>query len=231
MRSLYLWFLLAFAVMLFGFWPTTVGPFGPPDLIRTVHGVFAVGWMGLLVLQSWLIGHGHGRIHRYLGRTSLVIAPGLVISAFMVVLDSLPTGGAAHFPRDLLVILVWIDVWSLLLFGLLYGLAIAHRRRMFLHARFMASTVFVALIPALGRAYGMNIPALGGLLGALNPSFWTVEVILLGLIVRDWFAGHKEVSPWWLALGGLGLVHVTMLHAPTWTWFTDLLIGLGLPAA
>ncbi|WGM29960.1 hypothetical protein [Brevundimonas sp. NIBR11] len=231
MRSLYLWFLLAFGVMLFGFWPTTVGPFGPPDTIRTVHGVFALAWMGLLVLQSWLIGHGHGRIHRYLGRASLLIAPGLVISAFMVVLDSLPTGGAAHFPRGLLLILVWIDVWSLLLFGLLYGLALAHRRRMFLHARFMAGTVFVALIPALGRAYGMNVPALGGLLGAVNPSFWTVEAVLLFLIVRDWRVGHREVSPWWLTLGGLAMVQVTMTLAPTWPWFISLLTSLGLPAA
>src|SRR4051812_1590971 len=128
MRSLYLWFLLAFAVMLFGFWPTTVGPFGPPDMIRTVHGGFAMVWMALLVVQAWLIGHGHERVHKWLGRTSLVIAPGLVISAFMVLLDSLPTGGAAHFSRELLTILVWIDVWSLSLFSLLYVLAIAHRR-------------------------------------------------------------------------------------------------------
>ena len=231
MRSLYLWFLLAFAVMAFAFWPTTMGQYGPPDTIRIVHGLFSVTWMGLVVAQSWLIGHGHGRVHRWLGRTSLVIVPGLVISALLVVLDSLPTGGAAHFPRELLVIVLWVDLWSLALFSTLFVLALVHRRRMFLHSRFMASTVFVALIPALGRAYGMNIPALGGLMGSLNPSFWTVEAVLLFLIVRDFRAGHKELSPWWVALGGLVFVQITMTQAPGWAWYIGFLASLGLPAA
>lgn len=229
MRTLYLWFLAAFAVILFGFWPTTFGSYGPPDGLRIVHGVFAVGWMALLVVQSWLIGHGRPRLHRWLGRTSLIMAPGLVLTAFLVLLNSLPTGGAAHFDRGLLLILVWIDLWSLVLFAVNYVLAIVWRRRMFLHSRFMASTVFVAAIPALGRAYGMNIPALGGLMGSLNPSFWTVEAILIALIVRDFNKGHR-VSPWGLTLVGLGLIHVTMLAAPSWPWFIALLTSWGLPA-
>lgn len=227
MRHIWLWFALAFAVTLFGFWPTTVGRFGPPDTIRMIHGVFAVTWMLMLVAQSWLIGHGHAKAHRWVGRSSLIVAPGLVITAFLVVLDSLPTGGAAHFPRQLLLILMWIDVWSLVLFSGLYVAAILNRGRMFLHSRLMASTVFVALIPALGRAYGMNIPALEGLTGALNPSFWTCELVLAGLILRDGLKGEWK-TPWWVTLIALEAIRLTMFAAPGWGWFVAIAEALGL---
>lgn len=228
MRHLWLWFALAFAVTLFGFWPTTVGRFGPPDGIRIVHGLFAVTWMILLAAQAWLVGHDRFKAHRWVGRSSLIVVPGLVITALLVVVDSLPTGGAAHFPRDLLLILMWIDLWSLLLFSGLYVAAILNRRRMFFHARLMASTVFVALIPALGRAFGMNIPALGGLSGALNPSFWTCELILLGLAIRDGTQGQWK-TPWWISLAALEAIRLTMTGAPERAWFVALAQAMGLP--
>lgn len=228
MRHLYLAFLLAFAVMVFGFWPTTVGPYGPPDALRIWHGAFASGWMALLVIQSWLVGHGRYGAHRWLGRTSLIVAPGLVITAVMVMMNALPTGGAAHFPRHLMLILTWVDLWSLAVFSLLYVLAIVYRRNMALHSRFMASTVFVALIPALGRALGMNIPALNGLEGSLHPCYWIVEIVIAGLIVWDWRNGRR-VSPYWLVLIASAAIELTMFAAPDWPPFLAVAHAMGLP--
>lgn len=228
MRQLYLWFALAFAIMLFAFWPTTLGRFGPPDGLRILHTVFAVAWMTLLVAQGWLIGRDHNRAHRWLGRTSLVLAPALVISAAVVVLDMLPEGGPGRFPPPLRLILAWIDLWSLVLFSGLVVAALLNRRRMFFHSRLMASTVFVALIPALGRAYGMNIEALGGLTGALNPSFWTCEAVLAVLILRDGLKG-RWLTPWWITLAALEAIRLTMFAAPEMGWFVALCRGLGLP--
>lgn len=228
MRSLWLWFSLAFVVILFSFWPTTLGRFGPPDALRIVHGGFAVTWMVLLIVQSWLIGRGHSRTHRWLGRTSLVIVPGLIVTAGLVVMDSLPNGGAAHFPRHLLLIITWVDLSSLALFAGLYVGALAWRKNRFIHGRLMASTVFIALIPALGRAYGMNIPALEGLTGALNPSFWTCEIILAGLIVKDGLGGRWK-TPWWITLIGLEAIRLTMFAAPDWSGFIAVARAMGLP--
>ena len=224
-RYLYLAFLLALAVTVFGFWPTTVGAFGPPDGLRILHGLFAAGWMVMLVAQSWLIGHGYRRAHRWIGWTSLIVAPGTVITALMVLRDS--QGPGSHFGPELLMILNWIDVWSLLLFSVLYVAAIVWRRTMSLHARFLGSTVFVAIVPALGRAYGMNIPALGGLRGALNPCFWTVEMVLVGLILLDASrqGGFRARSlvPYALTLAALVAIQLTMFGAPGRAWFVGLI--------
>lgn len=216
MRNLYLAFVLAFGVMLLGFWPSFTGAAGPLDGMRVVHGVLATAWMALLVIQSWLIGHGYAKAHRWVGRTALIIVPALIVSAFVVIHDML--GPHSHFSRDLRLTLAWVDIWSLPLFGLLFVLALVYRRTMFLHARFMASTVFIALIPALGRLYGMNIPALHGLRGALYPSFWTVELVLAGLVVRDGLQGRWR-TPWWLTLGALVALQLTLFQAPHWPWF------------
>ena len=220
MKNLYWAFVLALAVTVFGFLPTTVGRFGPPDTIRIVHGLFASGWMVLLIVQSWLIGHRHNRIHRWLGWTSVIIAPGTVITALIVLLTS---QGQGHFPPDLLLTLDWIDLWSLALFSGLYVAGILNRRVMSLHSRYLGSTIFVVLIPALGRAYGMNIPALDGLNGALHPSFWTVELILIGLIIRDALkhGGLKAryLPPYAVTLAVLLAIEWTMFRAPLWPWF------------
>ena len=220
LKRLWWAFALAFAVTVFSFWPTTVGQYGPPDAIRIVHGLFAIGWMVLLIAQSWLIGHRHNRWHRTLGWTSLVVAPGTVLSALYVMLTSQTLG---HFPPDLLLILDWIDLWSLALFLGLYVAGILNRRTMSLHSRFMGSTVFVALIPALGRAYGMNIEAIGGLRGALHPCFWTVEIVLVGLVVRDALkhGGLKAryLTPYAVTLVSLLAIEWTMFMAPHWPWF------------
>lgn len=227
MRHLYLAFVLAFAVTLFGFWPSFTGGLGPLDPLRIVHGSLATLWMLMLVVQSWLIGHDHNRAHRLLGRSSLVIAPALLISAFMLVSDML--GPNSHFPVALRLTLAWIDIWSLTLFAVVYVSAIAFRRTMFLHARFMASTAFIALPPALGRAYGMNIEGIGGLPGALPWSFWTVEAVLLALALWDGVRG-RWVSPWWLTLGVMAAIHATMFQAPAWPWFVAFARLIGLPA-
>jgi hypothetical protein len=226
----YVWLALALAVTAIGFWPTTFGPFGPPDLLRDIHGAFAVLWMAMLVVQAWLVERGHRGAHRWIGWSSLVVAPGLAITAFLVVRNSLPSGGLAQFERPLLLTLTWIDLWSLLLFAALYVAAIVHRRRQFLHARFLASTVFIALIPALGRLYGMNVAALHGLDGALHPSFWTCEAVLLFLALRDAKAARWQ-SPWWLTLVALVAIEWTMFAAPTWAWFVRFCVVLGLPSA
>jgi hypothetical protein len=229
MRHLYLAFLLALAIVAYGFWPSLFqGAAGPIDPLRAVHGTLAATWMLLLVVQSWLIGHGHWKLHGWFGRASRYIVFLLVVSSFFVVRDML--GPNSHFSRDLRLTLAWIDLWSLLLFSGLYIAAIVYRRKMAVHARLMASTVFVALPPALGRAYGMHIPALHGLAGALPPTFITVELGLAALIA--WDAAHRRfLAPYPVTFAGLGLIGLTMFEAPNWPAFIAVARLLGLPPA
>lgn len=225
MRTLYLWFVLAFAIMAYGFWPSVHGDFGPIDPLRWVHGTLAAGWMALLVAQSWLIGHGHWRLHGRLGRASRYVTPLLVISSLFVVRDML--GPRSHFSRDLRLTLAWADLISLTLFSGLYVAATVYRRSLQLHARFMAATVFIVLPPAIGRAYG---PLFGGLAPALAPSYWTVELALVVLIL--WDAVHRRLlAPFPIALAGTLAMQATMFAAPRFAPYVAFATWLGLPPA
>ena len=229
MSHLYLAFLLAFAIMAFGFWPSLyAGAAGPIDPLRATHGALAASWMGLLVVQSWLIGRGHWKLHGRFGRASRYVTFLLVVSSFFVVCDML--GPRSHFDRDLRLTLAWLDLWSLVLFSGLYIAAYIYRRRMALHARLMASTIFVVLPPALGRIYGMNIHALGGLKGALPPTYLTVEIALAALIL--WDAAHRRFfAPFPITFCALGAMALSMFAAPHWHVYVAFAQLLGLPHA
>jgi hypothetical protein len=224
MRRLYWAFLFAFAVMVAGFWPTTAGSSVPLGPLRIIHGSLAALWMAMLVVQSFLAGRWKIIWHRRIGWASVAVVPALVVTAFLVVQDGLRH--STYFPRDLRLTLTWIDLWSLALFTGLWGAAIAKRKRWPLHARYVGCTVFVAIIPALGRLLGINIPAIGGLSGALHPCYWIVEAVLIGLIVRDIRKGGHP-TPYAITLAGLALSEVTMFAAPHWGWFNAFAEAIG----
>ena len=224
MRHLYLAFLLAFAILVIGFWPTTIGgAAGALDWLRIVHGILATLWMAMLVAQSWLAGRWRLKWHRRIGWTSVAIVPALVISALLVVADMLRH--STYFPRDLRLSLAWADILSLILFSLLWGMAIRHRKSWPLHARYVGCTVFAALPPALGRVYGA-IPGIGGLTGALPPSYITVELVLLALIVLDFVRGGAP-RPYAIALAGTAAIHMTLFSAPHWPLFVRFAEAIG----
>lgn len=225
MRTLYLWFVLAFAVMAYGFWPSVHGDFGPLDWLRWVHGALAAGWMALLVAQAWAIGHDRWRWHKAAGRASRWMVPPLLVSSFFLVRDEL--GPHSHFGRDLRLSLAWGDFLSLMLFAGFYVAAYRHRRRFALHARCMAATVFVVLPPALGRAYG---PIFGGLEGALQPAYLTVDTAMLFLILWD-ASRRRFLAPIPIALAGTILLQTTMTAAPRIPPFVAFATALGYPPA
>jgi hypothetical protein len=228
LRHLYWAFVLAFVIMAVGFWPSVHGDFGPVDTIRILHGLCASGWMALLIAQSWLIGHNQWRLHIRVGRASRYLAAALVITAFIVVCDML--GPQSHFARELRLTLAWLDLWSLLLFSALYILALVNRRNMNVHARYMASTVFVALPPAVARILGEHFAWFGGLEGTLVPSYSLMAAILAGLIL--WDARHRRFfAPFPVTLIALVVMEATMFAAPHWAPFVTVAQLMGLPPA
>ena len=229
LRHVYLLFVAALAVTLFGFWPSFYSAPGQLDRWRLLHGAFATLWLLMLIAQAWLIGRSHMRWHRRIGRASLVVVPAVIASALNV-MHLMLQAGSGGFPRDLRLTLAWLDINSLIMFAALYALALTYRCTMRLHARFMGCTALVAVIPALGRAYGMHVPALGGLPGALDPSFLTVDAVLIVLLAFD--ATRRVIAaPYLITLACFIGLEATMWHAPHWDAFVALARAGGLNPA
>jgi hypothetical protein len=223
-RYLWLAFALAFAIMVAGFWPTTIGGVaGPLDWLRIVHGTLAATWMAMLVAQSWLAGRWHIRWHRRIGWSSVAVVPALVLSSLLVMQDELRH--STYFQRDLRLTLTWIDLVSLIVFTGLWGAAIAERRNWRRHARWVGCTVFIVIVPALGRLLPSFLP-ITSLAQALHPSYAIVEAVLVVLIVRD-VTRRGYPLPYAVTLAALVFSEATMFAAPHWRWFASFCEAIG----
>jgi hypothetical protein len=219
----------AFAIMVAGFWPSFFSNPAQNDLLHTVHGTLAAGWMLILILQAWLMATGRVRIHHWIGRLSIVWVIALLVTAVKIVLFSLSATGDRALPMPWRPILALIDLPSLVLFTGLYASAIwcAFKRKVDDHYRLMISTVIVVIVPALGR---LLAPVFHGLMPALHPTFWLCEGTCGALILYDFVLRRRTYAAYWVAGIGLGIIEALMFHAEEIAPFMALIRALGYPA-
>lgn len=205
-RHAHWYFLAALIVILSGFWPSFVRPFGTGSTWHTVHGVTATLWVVALIVQSWLISRGLRVWHRRVALAALALLPVLWVTAlYMVqVMHTNP-----RMPPFLPPLLAFIDLTTISFMVALVTLALLNVRRPAAHKRFMAATVLLAFPPALGRLYARVLAPHVDFMQALHGSFLTVEVILIALIVADRRAGQRHVA-YPLSLAFFVAVHVLM---------------------
>lgn len=175
---------------------------------------------------------GHVRPHHLIGRASVLWVIGLIVTALNMVHVMLSNREAHSLPLDLRLTLGFIDLTSLSLFTGFYAASIvfAFRRDIWAHQRLMIATLIVALIPALGRVFAFYVPGIAGLAGALPPTFFCLEAVLIGLIGWDGLHDRRASWPYGLALVGLVGIHLSMFEAPHCSGFVALARLMGYPA-
>jgi uncharacterized membrane protein YozB (DUF420 family) len=114
------------------------------------HGIVMMGWVGMLFIQPILILKGKTQWHRRLGSFSYVLAPLVVFSIFLANRDGYLTFLPA-IGKPAAVGFVALTFPGLVFFAVLYALAIIYRKNRPLHMRFMCSTAFLLINPALDR--------------------------------------------------------------------------------
>jgi hypothetical protein len=214
------WFAGLFVLLVLGFWPSYFSPSASSATFgQHFHAVIMMGWVMMLIVQSWLIRSRKRDIHRLIGRFSLVWAPLVVFSAFYVVLDNLESLPQPYPPIDLS--FFWLGLISALLFAMLYSLAIINRKDIQLHARYMAATTLAFITPGLGRLLGRVGEATG--LGFLNfqLALWMPAVIGGVMIAHDARKGRVRL-PWVLATASWVLIVIGFYFLPGFAWFSGL---------
>jgi len=84
---------LLFITVLTGFIPSSIekvaavqaGERAPFLSVLHVHAVLMGAWITLLLTQASLVASKHGAIHKKLGMTSMVLAPAMVVTGFLLV--------------------------------------------------------------------------------------------------------------------------------------------------
>lgn len=215
-RNAVYWFIVVLVIDLAGFWPSYFSRLSEAHAAHHAHGIAMVLWLLLLIMQHSLVHGGYRALHRVLGRTSILLAPVVIVTAVWVNLFFIARMEPPYPAR--LLSDYWLGYFLALAFGILYVLALVNRRRVQHHARYMAATALVFLIPGLVR---VTIFYLEPLIGFV-PTILQITLVPLGIAAWLLFLDYRNrnvlrpnavvVGLWLFALAAY------LLLPRTWFW-------------
>ena len=221
-------FTAIFVITFVSFWPSFFSAIVNIETHIVIHGISAIAWMLLTIIQASLIKSGWRKHHRTVGYFSLTLAATLVLSGLWVIQTMLyGDGGAADGIPLLAVKFFYLDFTALVLFCVFLGLAIkaARRRDIPLHLRLMACTAIIPLEAALERTYIYGAPNLvPNFDAALYASVITLIVLAAVLVAIEWWYGRSRWPFAVLSAYFVIMLLTTDLVAQT-GWFNSLAIS------
>lgn len=215
-RNVTFWALGLLALIVGGFWVTYFSTlFAGLDFAHHFHAVVMLLWVGLLIVQPWLIRTRRRDLHRRLGRLGFAIAILVIVSGFNVAVFGLGDGVDVPGARGF-----YFGVFLTLNFTLMSALAFATRKTPALHARYMIATGLVFVIPAFGRLYFLLLVPLG--LPPLPTMVMQALPALLAALLVAWDYRHGRIrAPFLVALASW-LVHLAVRsQINDWPWWVD----------
>ena len=177
-------FLLLIPLTIAGFYKTYIVQF--PNFKENItyfihiHAFIATVWIGILILQPFLIVNKKFALHRKVGKISYVVFPLLILSFLP---QMIRTANSAN-PKNLFFSLA--DCTLLIIF---YSLAVYYKKISSKHMRYMIATTLVFLGPTVGRIG----PILLGWseMVTQNVQYLIIYSILISLLFYDKKNGRK----------------------------------------
>lgn len=179
------WYFAGFlAFALFAFWPTYFGKLPAKiDLYTHLHALGMMSWFALLITQPTLVRTGHMSWHRILGRLSCAVVPFLLGVSILLAHSRTRALDEPTFLR--FGKFVYLPLFTVIVFAVIYTLAIVHRHNMALHARFMIGTAFTMVDPAMARIVGVRFGGFENPLFDQVVGFGMTDLILIALIILE----------------------------------------------
>lgn len=156
--------------------------------IMHFHGIIMMGWVFMLLLQPILILKGKIQWHRQVGALSYVLAPLVVLAMYLANRDFY-FAGVAEGGQQLGIKSLAMTFLYPFFFAILYSLAIFYKRKAVLHMRFMCSTAFLFIGPALDRALETYLGLPGFPIGII------LILLLVGIITLIDSLRTRRISP------------------------------------
>jgi|GEM_PF-2368484 len=199
--------------------------------IVLVHAALMALWVLMLIAQAWFIHTARFTIHRWVGKSSFIIVPLIILSTMAMIHERLNANA------EIAALTARFQIYNLMEttgFALAWAFGLAYRRRPSFHVRFMVSTALAfgsaivfriilnwfAWVPGLGRE---NIETVAIANNAV------LLLMLLALVANDWRFGIKR-SPFWLVTITTALIHIGFFTFTKSDWWMSLVQWFaGLP--
>ena len=230
-----IYFVVFFLLALIAFWSSYYSRLSAPmDFEVHFHGITMTLWCLLLISQAFFIRFKKYSLHRFSGKLSYVLVPLIVISGFNIAhytIENVPAGHPARYYQAALMFN------SIIVFALIYGLAIYFRKKPLLHARYMICTILPLITPISDRIIYKYIPTLvnyaptaDGIRMVPALGFALGQIVLISLMVWDW-KKNQQFNAFFIAWIPLTIYHLSVLYFyqfPFWQSFTEWLMSLPL---
>lgn len=222
----YLYFIVFFGFMLWGFWFTYFTRIADQENYRMhLHGAALILWCLMLIIQPYLVRAKKLHIHKKTGKLSYLLVPLLLFSTIDLLKFKLQGKLVLTNSDNFFVALV---LNALIVFVVFYGLAIYHNRKGTIHARYMICTAFPMLTPITDRIISIQFPGLLPILPTVDGipivpiyGFALADLLLAGLCIWDWRT-HQRWNVFPFALLLLLAYHFSVLNFykyPFWVKF------------
>jgi len=187
----------------------------PISTIVIVHGICMIVWYTLVVVQTRLIIQKNHSLHMTLGKSSIVLAVGIVISGIMMTLDS--------YARSSSVDIVSVNLFITINFISLYSLALYRRKQSDKHKRLMLFASLSMMLPALAR-----ITQAASINDFLSLPMWLILLLVPALYDIKTLKRVHTATILGIVLIIVGIVFtISLLESSAWAQFLASTIGNG----
>lgn len=178
-QQIWVWLSAIFVLTFISFWPSFFSAIVNVEANIIIHGISAISWMLITVLQARLSRSKWRKLHYKLGYASLVLAAILVLSGFKVVKTMLLKDLSVDGSHPLLAVkFTYVDITALFLFCFFLYRAIkaSRKRNIALHQRLIICTAIIPLEAALERTFVYGTP---GLVPNFNMALYASAITLI----------------------------------------------------
>jgi hypothetical protein len=223
-KNIHLLFIGVFLILIWGFYKSYIiffptfdgGLFGGSsyNYIQHTHGALMLTWVLFLIIQPILIKRRLYNIHRTIGKVSYVIVPMLLFSIFLVTKTFYYRTLTLATAKDAIGTITGIVY--IIAFAIFYFLAIANRKNIPSHMRYMIGTSLLLINPGLSRALSIFF---GLAESGLAISDYVAMSIPICFIAYD-YRNNKNYKPYIVILVFLIIIHLIWVFRNTNVWQT-----------
>lgn len=195
-KTLHKWMILPMVVMQLGIFRDYWGDFSENAWSVHIHYWTGTVWYIYLIIQPYFATHGQMSRHRTNGIIGMFIAGGVCLTALsMMHRDIVTTQVALEKPEQFGPFQPWfffgvaaVEIVMMTAFGFAVVKSIIHRKEIENHAWWLISTVFIIMMPALGRGiqnvyvdiHAKEFPNINIILPIYYAQFLIIGMLLLG---------------------------------------------------
>ena len=212
-KDLHKWMIIPMVIMQFGIFKDYWGDFSDNAWSVHIHYLTGTIWYLYLIIQPYYATHGKIETHRTNGMVGLFLAGGVCLTALsMMHRDMVNAQNAITMPDQFGPFQFWffsgvavVEIVMMSAFGYAVIKSIIHRKKMEDHAWWLISTVFIIMMPALGRGMQNIYVGLNNKdwpdIDIMVPLYLTQVLIISMLLYAAWKYTKLKHPATFLALG------------------------------